>query len=70
MRKRSRTIKSSKARGIDWVLAVHIAPDPAKVAEISMSHGHEAACERWGWLGERTITKLVAEGKRRLKKAS
>ncbi len=60
-------IRSKKPRGIDWTLAVHVTPTPEKVAKIAASHGYLAACERWGWLGPRTISNMIREGKRRLR---
>lgn len=65
MRKQAPVNRSSKPRGIDWTLAVHITPTPEKVATIAASHGYLAACERWGWLGPRPISNMIAEGKRR-----
>lgn len=70
MRKRPPVIRSNKPRGIDWTLAVHITPTPEKVATIATSHGYLAACERWGWLGPRTISNMIAEGKRRLRQSA
>lgn len=67
MRKRQRVIKSTKSRGIDWLQAIHVSPDPAVVAQIAADYGYDAALERWGWIGERTISRLISEGKKRLR---
>lgn len=55
-----------KRRGTDWIISVHKDPDPRLVAQIAEEYGLHAAYERWGWLGERTISTLVAQGIREL----
>ncbi|MCF4127889.1 hypothetical protein [Methylobacterium sp. SyP6R] len=42
---------------------VYEAPAAALVAGIVDSHGLEAACERWFWVGERTLCSLAQKGR-------
>ena len=51
-----------KVRGIDWNIALHKIRDVAEVNIIAEEYSYEAACERWGFLGSRTIARLIADG--------
>ncbi|WP_029029819.1 hypothetical protein [Salinarimonas rosea] len=42
---------------------VYRRPDPALVARILDGYGLDAALERWGWLGRKTIQTLAQEGR-------
>lgn len=44
-------------------IAVRATPSPALVARIVDSHGLDMACERWHWLGERTLSSLAQKGR-------
>ncbi|MEE7478757.1 hypothetical protein [Methylobacterium hispanicum] len=43
--------------------AVHETPAASLVARIVDSHGLDMACERWHWLGERTLSSLAQKGR-------
>ncbi|WP_298961467.1 hypothetical protein [uncultured Methylobacterium sp.] len=49
------------ARMID--AEIHIDPDPLKVYALVISHGIEAAFERWGWLPKPAIGRLAERGR-------
>lgn len=42
---------------------VYATPDPVRVDRLSVSHGFEAASERWHWICQREIHRLIADGR-------
>lgn len=43
---------------------VHVHPDPVFVYRLSESHGYDACAERWSWMKESRVGKLVQKGRR------
>ncbi len=44
----------------------HEAPDPIRVAQITASHGADAAAARWYWVPASTLSHIAYEGRRLL----
>ncbi len=55
--------------GMSWHEAAYVRPSPAKVAQLEMTHGFAACCERWGYIPEDSLRKMASEGKRELEAA-
>lgn len=49
------------ARMID--AEIHIDPDPVRVYRLVLSHGVDAAFERWGWLPKAAVGRLAERGR-------
>ncbi|ACS39732.1 MULTISPECIES: helix-turn-helix domain-containing protein [Methylorubrum] len=44
-------------------VALHERPDPRRVYALSVSHGYEAAAERWWWCSKSDLSRLISQGR-------
>ena len=44
-------------------VALHERPDPKRVYALTVSHGYEAAAERWWWCSKSDLSRLISQGR-------
>lgn len=42
---------------------LHERPDPRRVYALSVSHGYEAAAERWWWCSKSDLSRIISQGR-------
>jgi hypothetical protein len=52
-----------------WEAQTRITPTPDKVCQVVLECGWHNAMERWGWLGERTLSMILERASKGLPQA-